>query len=174
MLHFRNDERTFLTGKFRTKFFLIKGIKMLWLKFWKRLLGLEIPSKRYNNLIKEDETLYSLKDDLCITLATTFSQKFISAYMTYQLNQSFQTAAFTLKVYLHFWTIWNHLLRGLNFILRTLIIFLIKMKRLDSYQRKWFFVLWTLFFLTPTYHMGNVLAISLSFWKLRIAKNSSG
>ena len=44
--------------------------------------------------------------------------------MTYQLEKLFQTAAFTRKIYLHFWTtISNYLLRGLNLILRTLIIF---------------------------------------------------
>ena len=53
-----------------------------------------------------------------------FYQKFINAYMTYQVDQLFQTAAFTLRTYLHFRaTICNHLLRGLNLILRTVMIF---------------------------------------------------
>ena len=43
---------------------------------------------------------------------------------TYRVDKLFQTAAFTLRIYLHFWTtICNHLFRGLNPILRTLIIF---------------------------------------------------
>ena len=40
-----------------------------------------------------------------------------------QVDQLFQTAAFTLRIFVHFWTtICNHLLRGLNLILKTLII----------------------------------------------------
>ena len=51
----------------------------------------------------------------------------------YRVDQLFQTAAFTLRIYLHFWTtIFNHLLRGLNLILGTLIIFLNKMNKIGK------------------------------------------
>ena len=33
-----------------------------------------------------------------------FYRKYIKAYMMYQVDQLFQTAAFTLRIYLHFWT----------------------------------------------------------------------
>ena len=57
-------------------------------------------------------------------LDSIFYQKFINTYMTYRVDQLFQTASFTLIIYLHFWTtVCNHLLRVLNLILRTLIIF---------------------------------------------------
>ena len=50
--------------------------------------------------------------------------KFARFYMTYRVDRLFQTAAFTMRIYLHFWTtICNHLLRELNHILRRLIIF---------------------------------------------------
>ena len=39
-------------------------------------------------------------------------------------GQLFQTVAFTLRIYLHFWTTnCNYLLRGLNLMLKILIIF---------------------------------------------------
>ena len=142
-----------------------------------RLLDIEIPSKRYNNLTKDErDALYSLKDDptiiikgadkgsivvvwdredylkeaykqlndrevheevpndpyilintlmkalekirlrgdLPMTLSITFLLKvpnllhsifyqiFINTYMTYRVDQLFQTAVFTLRIYLHF------------------------------------------------------------------------
>ena len=57
-------------------------------------------------------------------LDSIFYQKFVIACMMYQVVQLFQTPAFTLGIYLHFWTpICSHLVRGLNLISRTLIIF---------------------------------------------------
>ena len=57
-------------------------------------------------------------------LDSMFYQKFINANMTCRFDQLFPTGAFTLRIHLHFWTnICNHLLSGLNLILRTLIIF---------------------------------------------------
>ena len=159
-----------------------------------RLLDIEIPFKRYNNLTKEEQldVLYRLKDDPSIIikgvskgsavvacdreyylkeaykqlverevygevlndpnilintvtkvlekihlridlsgdtltiiflskipnlLGSVFYPKFITAYMTYRVDQLFQTADFILKIYLHFWTtICKHLLRRLNLI----------------------------------------------------------
>ena len=69
MWHFRNDERTFSTDKFRPKSFFKPSNKDTIIKTYlsyleERLLDIKIPSKRYNNLIKEErDASYSLRDD---------------------------------------------------------------------------------------------------------------
>ena len=70
MWHFRNDEQTFSTDKFRPKSPFNPRSKVAIIETYfscleERLLDTEIPSKRYNNLTKED-TLYSLRDDSTI------------------------------------------------------------------------------------------------------------
>ena len=72
MWHFRDDERTFSTDKFRptpsfnprNKDTIIKA----YLNFFEdRLLDIEVPSKRYNNLTKEKRgAIYTLRDDSTI------------------------------------------------------------------------------------------------------------
>ena len=72
MRYFRNDEQTFSTDKFRRKSSFNPRNKDTIIKiylscFEKRLLDIEIPSKRYNNLTKEEpDALYSLRDDSTI------------------------------------------------------------------------------------------------------------
>ena len=68
MWHFRNDER-FVVDRFRLKSSFNPRNKDVIIETYlscleERLLNIEIPSKRFNNLTKEDrEALYSLKDD---------------------------------------------------------------------------------------------------------------
>ena len=72
MWHFRNDELTFSTNKFRPKSSFNPRRKDTLTEtylsyFEERLLDIEIPSKRYNNLTKEErDALYSLRDDSTI------------------------------------------------------------------------------------------------------------
>ena len=67
MWHFRNDERTFTTDNFRPKSpFNARNKQDLIETYFscleERLLDIEIPSKRYNNLAKDERNvLYSLK-----------------------------------------------------------------------------------------------------------------
>ena len=67
--HFRNDERTFSTDKFRPKSSFNPRNKDAIIETYissleERLLDIEIPSRRYNNLTKEErDALYSLRDD---------------------------------------------------------------------------------------------------------------
>ena len=70
--HFRNDEHTFSTDKFRPKICFNPRNKDTIIETYLsclegRLLDTEIPSKRYNNLTKEDrDVLYSFRDDITI------------------------------------------------------------------------------------------------------------
>ena len=74
MRHFRNNERSFAGKKFGLKSFfnqknkdLIKETYLSCLE--ERLLGIETPSKRFNNLTKEErEALHSLTDDPSIII----------------------------------------------------------------------------------------------------------
>ena len=65
--HFRNDEPTFSTDKFRPKSsFNLRNkeaiIKTYLTSLEERLLDIEIPSRRYNNLTKEErDALYSFE-----------------------------------------------------------------------------------------------------------------
>ena len=69
MLDFRNDYQTFKTDKFRPKSSFNSRNKDIIIETYlscleEKLLDIEIPSKRYNNLTKEDrDALHSLKDD---------------------------------------------------------------------------------------------------------------
>ena len=69
MWHFRNDERTFTAEKFRPKSSFNPRNKDAIIETYlscleERLLDIEIPSKRYNNLTKDErDALYSIKDD---------------------------------------------------------------------------------------------------------------
>ena len=74
MWHFRNDERSFAADRFiprssfnpRNKDVIIDTYLSY---LGERLLDIEIPSKRFNNLTKEErETLHSLKDDFSIII----------------------------------------------------------------------------------------------------------
>ena len=74
MWHFRNDERSFVADRFRPKSSFnprnkdaITDTYLSCLE--ERLLDIEIPSKRFNNLTKEErEALYSLKNDPSIII----------------------------------------------------------------------------------------------------------
>ena len=72
--HFRNDEWTFSTDKFRPKSSFNARNKDTIIESYlscleERLLDIEIPSKRYNNLTKEErDALYSLRDDSTIII----------------------------------------------------------------------------------------------------------
>ena len=74
MWHFRNGERSFAADRFRPKSSfnprnkdVIKETYLSCLE--ERLLYIEIPSKKFNNLTKEEqEALYSLKDDCSIII----------------------------------------------------------------------------------------------------------
>ena len=72
--HFRNDERTFSTDKFRPKSSFNPRNKDAIIETYlssleERLLDIEIPSRRYNNLTKEErDALYSLRDDSSIII----------------------------------------------------------------------------------------------------------
>ena len=74
MWHFRNDERTFTAEKFRSKSSFNPRNKDAIIETYfsclkERLMGIEIPSKRYNNLTKDErDALYSLKDDSSIII----------------------------------------------------------------------------------------------------------
>ena len=79
MWHCRNDERSFAADRYRSKssfnprnndFIIDTYLSCL----EEGLLGIEIPSKRFNNLTKEErEVLYSLKDDHCIIIKVLLS-----------------------------------------------------------------------------------------------------
>ena len=77
MWHFRNDERSFVTDRFRPKSSFNPRNKDVIIETYlscleERLLDIEIPSKRFNNLTKEErEALYSLKDDPSIIINGT-------------------------------------------------------------------------------------------------------
>ena len=74
MWHFRNDERSFAADRFRPKSSFNPRNKDVIIETYlscleERLLDVEIPSKRFNNLTKEErEALYSLKDDPSIII----------------------------------------------------------------------------------------------------------
>ena len=74
MWHFRNDERSFVADRFRPKSSFNPRNKDAIIETYlscleERLLDIEIPSKRFNNLTKEErEALYSLKDDTSIII----------------------------------------------------------------------------------------------------------
>ena len=74
MWHFRNDKRTFLTDNFRPKSYFNPRNKGTIIETYlscleERLLDIEIPSKRYNNLTREERyALYSLRDDSTIII----------------------------------------------------------------------------------------------------------
>ena len=74
MWHFRNDERSFAADRFKPKSSFNPKNKDVVIETYlscleERLLDIEIPSKRFNNLIKEErEALYSLKDDHSIII----------------------------------------------------------------------------------------------------------
>ena len=72
--HFRNDERTFTAEIFRPKSSFNPENKDAIIETYvsclkERLLDIEIPSKRYNNLTKDErDALYSLRDDPSIII----------------------------------------------------------------------------------------------------------
>ena len=74
MWHFRNDERTFTAEKFRPKSSFNSRNKDAIIETYlscleERLLDIEIPSKRYNNLTEgELDALYNLKNDPSIII----------------------------------------------------------------------------------------------------------
>ena len=74
MWHFRKDERTFSTYKFRPKAFFNPRNKDAIIETYlscleERLLDIEIPSERYNNLTKEErDDVCSLRDDSTIII----------------------------------------------------------------------------------------------------------
>ena len=74
MWHFRNDERSFAADRFRPKSSFNPRNKDVIIEIYltcleEKLLDTEIPSKRFNNLTKEEwEALYSLKDDPSILI----------------------------------------------------------------------------------------------------------
>ena len=73
----RNDERTFTADKYRRKSSFNPRIKDATTETYlscleERLLDNEIPSKRYNNLTKnERDALYSLKEDPSVIIKGT-------------------------------------------------------------------------------------------------------
>ena len=74
MLHYRNDERSFSADRFRPKFSFNPMNKDVIIETYvscleQRLLDIEIPSKRFGNLTKdEQEAFHSLKDDRSIII----------------------------------------------------------------------------------------------------------
>ena len=74
MWHFKNDERSFAADRFRSKSSFNPRSKDVIIETYlscleERLLDIEIPSKRFNNLTKKErEALYSLKDDCSIII----------------------------------------------------------------------------------------------------------
>ena len=81
--HFRNDERTFTADKFWLKSSFNPrnkdGIIETYLScLEERLLDIEIPFKRHNNLTKnERDALYSLKDDASIIITGANKGSFV-------------------------------------------------------------------------------------------------
>ena len=75
--YFRNNKRTFTADKFRPKSSFNPRNKDAIIETYlnclkERLLDIEVPSKRYNNLTKDEhDALYSLKDDPSIILKDT-------------------------------------------------------------------------------------------------------
>ena len=75
--HFRNDEQSFVADRFRPKFSFNPRNKDIIIETYlscieERLLDIEIPSKIFNNLTKEErKALYSLKDDPSIIIKGT-------------------------------------------------------------------------------------------------------
>ena len=68
MWYFRYDKKLFCQERFNLNQLLILGIKKLLFKHLscleKRLLDLDIPFKRFNNLTKDERNaMYSLKND---------------------------------------------------------------------------------------------------------------
>ena len=74
MWHFRNDEKTFSADQFKPKSTFNPKNKDAIIETYlscleERLLDIEIPSKRFNNLTKEErDALYSLKNDSSIII----------------------------------------------------------------------------------------------------------
>ena len=74
MWYFRNDEKSFAADRFRAKSSFNARNKDVIIETYlscleERLLDIEIPPKRFNNLTKEErEALYSLKDDRSIII----------------------------------------------------------------------------------------------------------
>ena len=74
MWHFTNDEQTFSTDKFRTKSSFNPRNKDTIIEthlscLEERLLDIEIPSKRFSNITKEERNaLYSLRDGSTIII----------------------------------------------------------------------------------------------------------
>ena len=74
MWHFRNDKRTFSTDKFRPKSSFNPRHKDAIIETYlscleKRLLDIEIPSKRYNNVTREKrDVLDNLRNDSTIII----------------------------------------------------------------------------------------------------------
>ena len=72
--HFRNDEQSFAADRFRAKSSFNPRIKDVIIETYlscleERLLDIEIPSKTFYNLTKEErEALYSLKDDCSLIM----------------------------------------------------------------------------------------------------------
>ena len=75
--HFRNDERSFVADRFRLKSSFNPRNKDVIIETYlsclkERILDIEIPSKRFKKLTKEErEVLYSLKDDPSIIIKGT-------------------------------------------------------------------------------------------------------
>ena len=81
-----------------------------------RLRG-DLSSDTLNYFLVKDSKYPNMLDSILY-------QKCINVYMKFSVDQLLQTAAFTPKMCFVFWTtIWNQLLRGLNIMLSTLIIF---------------------------------------------------
>ena len=74
MWHFRNNEQSFVADRFRPKSSFNSRNKDVIIEMYlscleERLLDIEIPSKRFNNLSKEErEALYNFKDDPTIMI----------------------------------------------------------------------------------------------------------
>ena len=74
MWHFRNDQQSLEADRFRPKFSFNPRNKDVIIETYlscleERLLDIETPSKRFNNLTKEElEALYSLKNDRSIII----------------------------------------------------------------------------------------------------------
>ena len=74
MWHFRNDERSFETDRFRPKSSFNPRnndviIETYLSSLEKRLIDIVVPSERFNNIRKEErEALYSLKDEPSIII----------------------------------------------------------------------------------------------------------
>ena len=83
MWHFRFDERSFAADRFRPKSSFNPRNKDVIIETYlscleERLLDIEIPSKRFSNLTKEErEALYSLKDDPSIIVKGAGKDSFV-------------------------------------------------------------------------------------------------